>query len=241
MKPAAKSSAFTLVELLVVVAIIAILAGMLFPIYSTMLERGNAARCSSNLRQLYFATMNYAQANTNRLPYSNSRDTRALPGTPWYETTGWVAWCYYPVGVIAPAPPAVDTPVVGVKRDYVRAPSGITNIMKGTLFPYTGQTFNEMKNKRSIYVCPTFSRRATPAANFVTRSYSMYSGASYLNMFGLTAATTNPLFGDITNALVGTALTTMAPDFTGTNLISKIHSGKRGNVVYLDGHGGSIY
>jgi prepilin-type N-terminal cleavage/methylation domain-containing protein len=45
-------SAFTLIELLVVVAIIAILAALLFPAISPFVEKGKAADCANNLRNL---------------------------------------------------------------------------------------------------------------------------------------------------------------------------------------------
>lgn len=60
--------AFTLTELLVVVAIVAILAGLSWPALSRATEQGKKAQCQSNLRQLYQATMLYALDNNNTLP-----------------------------------------------------------------------------------------------------------------------------------------------------------------------------
>ena len=60
--------AFTLVELLLVIAVIAMLVALLLPALSRASEAGRATACLSNLRQAGVALQLYAQDNDNRLP-----------------------------------------------------------------------------------------------------------------------------------------------------------------------------
>jgi prepilin-type N-terminal cleavage/methylation domain-containing protein len=57
------SSAFTLIEMLVVIAIIAILIAMLYPAISGMQERGKITQDMNNLRQIGLATQMYLNDN----------------------------------------------------------------------------------------------------------------------------------------------------------------------------------
>ncbi len=61
-------SGFTLVELLVVIASIAIIAAILFPVYAQVREKARRTSCLSNMRQVALASQMYAQDFDETLP-----------------------------------------------------------------------------------------------------------------------------------------------------------------------------
>ena len=68
---------FTLIEMLVVLGIIALLAALLFPVYSKVRENARAASCLSNYHQIGLAIQMYAQDDSNHTP-ANGGSFRGL-------------------------------------------------------------------------------------------------------------------------------------------------------------------
>ena len=65
-----KDPGFTLVELLVVLAIITILAALLLPALAGARARAKAITCLNNIRQLGLASQVYTDEFNDRLPYN---------------------------------------------------------------------------------------------------------------------------------------------------------------------------
>ena len=65
-------NAFTLIELLIVIAIICILAAILFPVFAAAREKARQTTCASNLKQLGMAVVQYTQDFDDIMPYSKN-------------------------------------------------------------------------------------------------------------------------------------------------------------------------
>ncbi len=76
MKPR-RPNAFTVIELLIVVGIIALLALLSFPVYTSAVRHANCSRCVSNMHGLALAFLSYAYDNQGLLP------GRVVTGSKW--------------------------------------------------------------------------------------------------------------------------------------------------------------
>ena len=79
---------FTLIELLIVIAIIAILAAMLLPALNQARERARMTSCQSNLKQLAMMSINYAMDNDEMQPPMRDSNTG-----PWWHNA-LLKYCY---------------------------------------------------------------------------------------------------------------------------------------------------
>ncbi|MDI9371841.1 MAG: prepilin-type N-terminal cleavage/methylation domain-containing protein [Verrucomicrobiota bacterium] len=90
--------AFTLVELLTVIALIAMLAALLLPAFSRAEARTREATCATNLRSWGQAFYLYAHDCQGYLPHPDDqggipRRSRSIPGT---RSTNAAMWMFCP-------------------------------------------------------------------------------------------------------------------------------------------------
>ncbi len=176
-----RGKAFTLVELLLVIATIAILGLLLYPVMGRMREKGRQIQCVSNLKQLHTAAMNMA-AVSGRLPYSTTY--QEFINDQWVLRVGWVSWRTNVTLGNTGAPGYIDMLEGGGNQ-------GLACISNGTLFPYVQDV--------RVYLCPTWNmfarqRLGTASAIRPVRSYVMNDQLSYANLYGLTTGSKQMLF-----------------------------------------------
>ncbi len=79
--------AFTLLELLVAIVIIAILTALIFSAVRSSIDAGNTAACISNLRQIGAAIATYSGDNEGKIPYGPKAPPFTSP-SDLYPSTG---------------------------------------------------------------------------------------------------------------------------------------------------------
>ncbi len=171
-------SGFNLVEMLVVIVIFGILIGLIMPVVGSVRERGRAAKCLANLKQLHEAAINYA-TDYGELPSGASCANYEDPANPYQCHKGWIDWLSW----------------TSDRHTWWYGSEAVTCITNGSLWPYIGDT--------RVYLCPTFGK---PGKKYYlsnwgqwqtpVRSYGMNSAASRNNFYAITDASRRLLFAD---------------------------------------------
>jgi prepilin-type processing-associated H-X9-DG protein/prepilin-type N-terminal cleavage/methylation domain-containing protein len=236
--------AFTLVELLVVIGIIAVLIGILLPVLSRARESANTTKCLSNMRQLQVAQMNYAAEHRNELVQAGM----AEGGASADELAGWfvVLQKHTSTKLLARCPsddsPLWDSQTIGVVELVNNAPQmvqkyrqssyGINTFLDRNLCPWGANQDPNLVPPGGLYTKITMVRRTSEVVQFVemTRTGS-FAVSDHLHIENWDASPAwNP---SQTAGLAANALALNA------------HSGRigpegRANYSFLDGHAATL-
>jgi prepilin-type N-terminal cleavage/methylation domain-containing protein len=157
-----RSAAFTLVELLVVVAIIAVLVALLTPAVQAARESSRRSQCGNNLKQLATAAESH-RTLLGHLPTGGwDGDVRAGTGngSDWHQPRGW---CY------------AILPFMESKNIYVAIESNASPAETRTPVP--------------IFACPTRRGTSIAVSGTVMTDYAGNRGAWASGPASLTSAT----------------------------------------------------
>jgi len=155
-KPSTRSArvrtGFTLVELLIVIAIISLLAAIIYPAFEQARQNAMRASCQSNLKQLMLGVIQYTQDNDEYAP-CGLYDGAANQSWPWHMGMGWAGQIY----------PWVRNPGLYVCPEETQKPSGTNypvsyayngNIVYGPKGTAVESPMSEM-NQPSMTICFT--------------------------------------------------------------------------------------
>lgn len=181
--------AFTLVELLIVIGIIAVLAGVLFATFGTGTESARAAKCLANMRNLAQAALSEASKHDSGwYPFAGSHAAIGMGSdgkTQYSEHVGWISWLSkndeYSTRSKRRKKPTSFVNLENVSAYCQNEEDAIFAITNGSLWRAVGQNFE-------TYVCPEHKRRADRKGATVRWSYVMSAYFGYDSTKGSDAA-----------------------------------------------------
>lgn len=223
-----KKTGFTLVELLVVVAIIAVLVSILLPALNTARRMAKTIACKTNLRQLGVAMLSYCYDNNDYFTYHEHDGSDSQPyGVAW--------WHKLDIGHYAPT--NLPSNAANTTRKYTVGKRSLYICPEGTLkFDGLGGTGGYWGDVKGYFPCYTIN-------DIISGGYWSHSTLTqYRRLSGITEPTKSMMIADRALAY-GITMGKEAFYVFSENSVVGIgypHPHKRSCMVFADGHVGNF-
>jgi prepilin-type N-terminal cleavage/methylation domain-containing protein/prepilin-type processing-associated H-X9-DG protein len=149
LRQSARRRAFTLIELLIVMAIIATLIGLLLPAVQKIRETASRTKCANNLKQIGLAVQGYVTKVNNTLPSGGLANALAPPSAS-----------RFPTGM----PFATPAPMTGTAQNWSWAYQLLPHLDQENVWSLpANQDTTLLANPMPVFVCP--SRRDATVIN----------------------------------------------------------------------------
>lgn len=217
---------FTLVELLVVIAVIAILSALLLPALGKAREYARASHCASNQRQIHLCWASYADDNGGRLAQVQSCFDKGTSfdsaNTDWWPTRL--------------KPYAGEPTQPGVYWDTVKSDGIFTcpSAKRGQVW------WDSEANRCTIYCDQGMNQFGIGGSNGMTQLFGWMPATGYRLMVKIPQPSRQAAFCDTQQWIDATTIVGNAITFCSENPVNGViafRHGNKANFMHCDGHG----